>query len=402
MPEAVIVAAARTPIGRAFKGSLTGFRPDDLAAVAVRAVLEQVPDLPEGAVEDLMLGCSLPGGEAGYNMARIVSELAGLRDVPGVTVNRYCASSVQTTRMAFHAIRSGEGVAYVSAGVDSVSRTLFGNPDGADGTHNPVFEEAGRRAASAIGTWRDPADQGMRPDVYLAMGQTAENVATLCGISRDEQDAYAVRSQQRAAASAESGFWAREITPVTTTDGRFVDADDSPRPGTTAETLAGLRPVFREAGTVTAGNSCPLNDGAAALVVTSDEAACDWGLTPRARIVSTAVSGISPEIMGLGPVHASRTALTRAGMTIDDVDLVEINEAFAAQVLPSARQLGVPEDRLNVAGGAIALGHPFGMTGARITTTLLNALETYDKQTGLVTMCVGGGQGMAMIVERMR
>lgn len=213
MPEAVIVAAARTPIGRAFKGSLTGFRPDDLAAVAVRAVLEQVPDLPEGAVEDLMLGCSLPGGEAGYNMARIVSELAGLRDVPGVTVNRYCASSVQTTRMAFHAIRSGEGVAYVSAGVDSVSRTLSGNPDGADGTHNPVFEEAGRRAASAIGTWRDPADQGMRPDVYLGMGQTAENVATLCGISRDEQDAYAVLSQQRAAASAESGFWAREITP---------------------------------------------------------------------------------------------------------------------------------------------------------------------------------------------
>lgn len=402
MPEAVIVAAARTPIGRAFKGSLTGMRPDDLAALAVRAALQQVPALPDGAIEDLMLGCSLPGGEAGYNMARIVAELSGLRGVPGATVNRYCASSVQTARMAFHAIRAGEGDAYISAGVESVSRTLPGNPDGADGTRNPIFDESRQRAATAAaGPWLDPADRGLHPDVYMGMGQTAENVATLCGITRDEQDAYAARSQQRAAASAAAGFWAREITPVTTPDGRIVDADDSPRPGTTAEALSALQPAFRENGTVTAGNSCPLNDGAAALVITSDAAARDWGLTPRARIVATAVSGLSPEIMGLGPVKASRAALDRAGMTIDDVDLVEINEAFAAQVVPSARQLNVPEDRLNVAGGAIALGHPFGMTGARITTTLLNAMETYDRQTGLVTMCVGGGQGMAMIVERM-
>jgi acetyl-CoA C-acetyltransferase len=349
-----------------------------------------------------MLGCSLPGGEAGYNMARIVSELAGLHGVPGTTVNRYCASSVQTARMAFHAIRAGEGKAYVAAGVESVSRTLPGNPDGADGTRNPIFEGASQRAAAAAGGgWLDPADSGLMPNVYMPMGQTAENVAALCGITRDEQDAYAVRSQQRTAASAASGFWAREITPVATPDGRIVDVDDSPRPGTTIEALSALQPAFREKGTVTAGNSCPLNDGAAALIITSDTAARAWGLIPRARIVATSVSGLSPEIMGLGPVDASRTALDRAGMTIDDVDLVEINEAFAAQVLASAQRLGVPEDRLNVAGGAIALGHPFGMTGARITTTLLNAMETHDRHTGLVTMCVGGGQGMAMIVERM-
>lgn len=405
MPEAYIVAAARSPIGRAFKGSLRDLRADDLAATMVRAALAQVPDLDPTRIDDLMMGCGMPGGEQGMNLGRVVAVLAGLDTVPGTTVNRYCSSSLQTTRMALHAIKAGEGDVFVSAGVELVSRYGRGHADyipGEDLT-NPRFADAvARTAASAQGgsTWHDPREDGELPDVYVAMGQTAENVAQLTGTSRREQDEYAALSQQRAQESVASGFWSRDITPVTLPDGRVVAADDGPRAGVTVETLATLEPVFRPDGTVTAGNCCPLNDGAAALVVVSDRVVADLGLTPLARIVSTGVSGLSPEIMGLGPVEASRQALARAGLTIDDVDLVEINEAFAAQVLPSAKELGVDLERLNVHGGAIAVGHPFGMTGARITTTLLHALEEQDARYGLETMCVGGGQGMAMVLDR--
>ena len=409
MPEAVIVAAKRSPIGRANKGSLIGFRPDDLAALLVQEALDAVPELGPERIDDLILGCGLPGGEQGMNMARIVAVQLGYDFMPGTTVTRYCSSSLQTTRMAFHAIKAGEGSAFVSAGVESVTHFANGSADFIPGRDpreilNPVFAEAGertRRRAEEGGAWRDPREDGLLPDAYIAMGQTAENVAGLKGVSRQRQDEYAALSQNRAEAAIAAGVFEREITPVTTPDGRTVSADDGPRPGVTVETLAGLQPVFRKDGTVTAGNACPLNDGAAALVVVSDALAKDLGLTPLARIVSTGVSALSPEIMGLGPVEASRRALAHAGMTIDDVDLVEINEAFAAQVVPSADDLGVECDRLNVHGGAIALGHPFGMTGARITTTLLNALRTKDATFGLETMCVGGGQGMAMVVERL-
>jgi acetyl-CoA C-acetyltransferase len=405
MPEAVIVSATRSPIGRAFKGSLRDVRPDDLAAVVVRAALDQVPALDPAEIDDLYLGCAQPCGEAGSNMARVVAVLLGLDRLPGSTVNRFCASSVQTTRMAFHAIKAGEGVAFVSAGVECVSR--YGAATGADiaeSGRNPRFaraQERSREQASTNESWTDPRAEGLLPDVYLAMGQTAENVATLRGVSRQAQDAWGVESQHRTQRAIADGFYAREITPVTTPDGTLVDRDDSPRAGVTAETVASLPPVFRPEGTVTAGNCCPLNDGAAALVVMSDVRAQELGVAPLARVVATGVSALSPEIMGLGPVEASRRALARAGMTIDDVDLVEINEAFAAQVLPSAQDLGVDPDRLNVHGGAIALGHPFGMTGARITTTLLNGLVARDAQFGLETMCVGGGQGMAVIYERL-
>jgi acetyl-CoA C-acetyltransferase len=340
------------------------------------------------------------------NMARVVAVLAGYDHLPGATINRFCASSVQTTRMAYHAIKAGEGDAFVSAGVEMVSRYkgFVGAGQGTEEWLNPRFADAQARSeqtAKSNATWSDPREQGLLPDVYLAMGQTAENVATYRGVSRERQDEWGVESQNRAEKAQADGFFAREITPVTTPDGRVVDADDSPRAGVTLEAVQGLQPVFRENGTVTAGNCCPLNDGAAALVVMSDTKARDLGLTPIARVVSTGVSALSPEIMGLGPVEASRQALARAGMTIDDIDLVEINEAFAAQVLPSADDLGIDLDRLNVHGGAIALGHPFGMTGARITTTLLNGLQSRDKQLGLETMCVGGGQGMAIIYERL-
>jgi acetyl-CoA C-acetyltransferase len=405
MPEAVIVATARSPIGRAFKGSLTGIRPDDLAAQIVTAVLAKVPQLDPADISDLMLGCGLPGGEQGFNMARVVAVLLGHDRLPGTTVNRYCSSSLQTTRMAFHAIKAGEGDVFVSAGVECVSRFVKGSSDSLPDTQNPLFGEAQQRAekaaAGGAGVWHDPREDGLLPDIYIAMGQTAENVAALRGVTREEQDEFGVRSQNLAEKAIADGFWQREITPVTLPDGTVVSADDGPRPGTTLEKVAALPPVFRPDGTVTAGNCCPLNDGAAAVVVMSDIKAAELGITPLARIVSSGVSALSPEIMGLGPVAASRQALGRAGMAIADIDLVEINEAFAAQVIPSYTDLGVDLDRLNVNGGAIAVGHPFGMTGARITGTLLNSLQFHDATTGLETMCVGGGQGMAMIFERL-
>jgi acetyl-CoA C-acetyltransferase len=404
MPEAVIVSTARSPIGRAGKGSLKDMRADDLTVQMVMAALAKVPALDPKAIHDLMLGCGQPAGEAGHNLGKVVAVLAGMDYLPGVTVNRYCSSSLQTTRMAFHAIKAGEGDAFISAGVETVSRFFKGASDGLPDTENPLFDDAkARTAAFAAGgqTWVDPRDEGSLPDVYIAMGQTAENVAQFKGVTRAEQDSFAVRSQNLAEAAIANGFWERDITPVTLADGTVVSKDDGPRAGVTLEGLASLKPVFRPDGTVTAGNCCALNDGAAAIVIMSDAKAKQLGLTPLARIVSTGVSGLSPEIMGLGPVEASRQALTRAGMTIGDIDLAEINEAFAAQVVPSARELGLDLDRLNVNGGAIAVGHPFGMSGARITSTLINSLQWHDKQFGLETMCVGGGQGMAMILERL-
>jgi acetyl-CoA C-acetyltransferase len=404
MPEAVIVATARSPIGRAVKGSLKDVRPDDLTVQMVQAALAKVPGLDPREINDLILGCGQPAGESGNNLGRAVAVLAGMDHLPGVTVNRYCSSSLQTTRMAFHAIRAGEGDVFISAGVETVSRYVKGNADGLPDTQNPLFDDAQARTAKfAAGgqTWVDPRTEGVLPDLYITMGQTAENVAQFTGLTRRELDEFGVRSQNLAEKAITDGFWAREITPVTLADGTVVSKDDGPRAGVTLEAVESLRPVFRPDGLVTAGNCCPLNDGAAALVVMSDTKARELGLTPLARIVSTGVSGLSPEIMGLGPVDASREALKRAGLTIGDIDLVEINEAFAAQVIPSARELGIPEEKLNVNGGAIAVGHPFGMTGARITTTLINSLQWHDKQFGLETMCVGGGQGMAMVLERL-
>jgi acetyl-CoA C-acetyltransferase len=404
MPEAVIVSAARSPIGRANKGSLKDLRPDDLAATIVQAALSKVPSLDPATVDDLYLGCGLPGGESGFNMARVVNVINGMDTVPGATVTRYCASSVQTTRMAFHAIKAGEGDVFVSAGVETVSRFAKGTSDHWPDTQNPRFADAvARTEAAAQGgvTWHDPREDSAVPDVYIAMGQTAENVATLRGLTRQELDEFGVRSQNLAEKAIADGFWAREITPVTTPDGTVVTADDGPRAGVTLEAASELKPVFRPDGVVTAGNCCALNDGAAAVVIMSDTRAAELGLTPLARIVSTGVSGLSPEIMGLGPVEATNRALASAGMSIGDIDLVEINEAFAAQVVPSYQDLGIDLDRLNVNGGAIAVGHPFGMTGARLQNTMLNSLEWHDKSTGLITMCVGGGQGMALILERL-
>ncbi|HXQ61594.1 MAG TPA: acetyl-CoA C-acetyltransferase [Acidimicrobiales bacterium] len=399
MPEAVIVATGRTPIGRANKGSLVTCRPDDLTAHVVTEVLAKVPQLDPSQIEDLIVGCGQPAGEAGYNVGRVAALLAGL-DVPGVTVNRYCSSSLQTIRMAAHAIRAGEGDVFVAAGVETVSRFQYGASD--TGPHNPAFAEAESRTTArgpkVTDPWTPPA--GL-PDVYIAMGQTAENVAEYEKVTREEMDEFAALSQQRAVESQGNGFFEREIIPVTLEDGTVVAKDDGPRPGTTVEGLAQLKPVFREGGTITAGNACPLNDGAAAVVVMSDTRARQLGITPLARIVASGVSALDPEIMGLGPIEACRQTLARAGKTIDDIDLVEINEAFAAQVIPSAKHLGIDWDKLNVKGGSIALGHPFGMTGARIMTTLLNALEDEGKTWGLETMCVGGGQGMAMVVERL-
>ncbi len=393
MPEAVIVATARSPIGRANKGSLVSIRPDDLSAQIVTALLAKVPQLDPSLVEDLMMGCGQPAGEAGFNVARVTAILAGLDDVPGVTVNRYCSSSLQTIRMAAHAIKAGEGDVFIAAGVETVSRYAAGFSDSAP---NDIFKDAGartlERSQGGAPTWT-PAE-GL-PDIYIAMGQTAENV------SRQEMDEWAKLSQDRAVANIENGFFAEEITPVTLPDGTVVSTDDGPRAGVTLEGLAALKPAFRPDGQVTAGNACPLNDGAAAVLVMSDTKAAELGITPLARVVSSGVSGLNPEIMGLGPIEASRQALARAGKTMADIDLVEINEAFAAQVIPSAKHLGIPADKLNVHGGAIALGHPFGMTGARIMTTLIHGLQATDTQFGLETMCVGGGQGMAMIVERL-
>jgi acetyl-CoA C-acetyltransferase len=408
MPEAVIVAAARSPIGRARKGSLAEMRPDDLAAQMVRAALDQVPQLAPSQIDDLMLGCGLPGGEQGNNLGRIVAVLLGYDSLPGTTITRYCSSSVQTTRMALHAIKAGEGDVFISAGVETVSRFAKGTSDSLPDTHNPLFADAEARtvttAESGTGTWTDPREDGLLPDAYISMGQTAENLARAKGVTREDMDRFGVRSQNLAEKAINDGFFAREITPVTLPDGSVADTDDGPRAGVTYDAVSQLKPVFRPDGLITAGNCCPLNDGAAALVIMSDTRAKDLGITPLARVISTGVTGLSPEIMGYGPVEASKQALARAGMTIDDVDLVEINEAFAAQVIPSARDLGIDpfdDDKLNVHGGAIAVGHPFGMTGARITTTLLNGLRSRDKSIGLETMCVGGGQGMALVVERL-
>jgi acetyl-CoA C-acetyltransferase len=406
MSEAVIVSTARSPIGRAFKGSLKDLRPDDLAVTVLKAALAKVPGLDPALVQDLYLGCAEPSGEQGANLARVVAVLAGFDHLPGATINRFCASSAQTTRMAFHAIKAGEGDIFISGGVECVSR--YGSFAGAGASsaesQNPKFAEAQARSiqmAADGSTWTDPRGQGLLPDIYISMGQTAENIATSRGISRARQDEWGVISQNRAEKAIVDGFFAREITPVTTPDGTVVSTDDGPRAGVTLEAVSGLKPVFRESGTITAGNCCPLNDGAAAVVIMSDTRARELDLTPLARVVSTGVTGLSPEIMGMGPVEASRLALARAGMSIGDMDLIELNEAFAVQVLASADDLGIDTDKLNVHGGAIALGHPFGATGARITTTLLNGLTARDGQFGLETMCIGGGQGMAIIFERL-
>ncbi|GAA2087831.1 acetyl-CoA C-acetyltransferase [Aeromicrobium tamlense] len=404
MPEAVIVSTARSPIGRAGKGSLKDMRPDDLTVQMIEAALAKVPGLDRRDITDLHLGVGQPAGEAGHNLARAVAVLSGMDHLPGVTVNRYCSSSLQTTRMAFHAIKAGEGDAFISAGVETVSRFGNGFAD-IPGTENPLFAEAiartAKRAEGGADTWVDPRGNSELPDLYIAMGQTAENVAQHLGMSRQEQDEFAVRSQNLTEQRIEEGFWAKDITEVTLPDGTTVNKDDGPRAGTTLEAVSSLKPVFRPDGTVTAGNACPLNDGAAAVVIMSDTKAKELGLTPLARIVSTAVTGLSPEIMGLGPVEAIPAALKHAGMGIDDIDLYEINEAFAVQAWGSARELGIPMDKLNVNGGAIAVGHPFGMTGARITSTLINSLQWHDKQFGVESMCVGGGMGMAMVLERL-
>ena len=407
MPEAVIVSTARSAIGRANKGSLTKVRPDDLAATIVRAALDKVPALDGSTVEDVILGCAQPAGMQGYNIARVVADLAGMGHVPGVTVNRYCSSSLQSIRMAAHAIKAGEGDVFVAAGVETVSQFSSGMSDGLPGTHNSKMagaeERTKERAQGGAPTWAPFAD-GIA-DYYLGMGQTAENVAQYENVSRQEQDEFAALSQQRATAALERGFFEREIIPVETVDADgnpvTVTRDDGIRAGTTVEKLAELKPVFRPDGTVTAGNACPLNDGAAAVIVMSDTRARELGITPLARVISSGVSALDPEIMGLGPIEACRQAMARAGMTIDDIDLVEINEAFAAQVVPSAKHLNLSWDKLNVNGGAIALGHPFGMTGARIMTTLLNGLEDNGGTIGMESMCVGGGQGMAMVIERL-
>jgi acetyl-CoA C-acetyltransferase len=396
VPEAVIVDAIRTPIGRAVKGSLKSVRADDLAAVPLKALIERNPQLEQRSIGDVMMGCANAEGEAGYNVGRNATLLAGIdHHVPGTTVNRFCASSLQTTRMAFHAIRAGEGDTYIAAGVEAVSRSGGGAP----------FELHPKLDGS----------EGSLYNAYISMGMTAENVAERCKVSREAQDEWAVISQTRAVAAQESGHFDTEIVPVTApahkeTDKegneievpeKIVTKDDGPRPGTTIEALAALRPVFKEGGTVTAGNACPLNDGAAALLVMSAEKAGELGLKPKARIIASTVAAIRPEIMGLGPIPAIQQLLENTGMTIDDIDVVEINEAFAAQIVPCKEELGIDDEKLNPFGGAIALGHPFGMTGARIMTTLLNDLETLDGTYGVESMCVAGGMGMAMLVERL-
>jgi acetyl-CoA C-acetyltransferase len=399
MPEAVIVDAVRTPIGRAFKGSLRAVRADDLAATPLRALVERNPEVDFGRTVDIVMGAASGIGEQGYNVARNAALLAGIdHHVPATTINRFCASSLQAIRMAFHAIVAGEGDQYVAAGVEAVSRAGLG-AGMADEFKHPKLS----------------GGDGSLYDVYIPMGMTAENVAERCQVTREQQDEWAVVSQNRAVAARDNGHFDTEIVPVTVPahveqdkEGNDVDVaehavtkDDGPRPGTTMEVLAQLKPAFKPDGTVTAGNSCPLNDGAAAVLVMSAERASALGLKPRARIVASSVAAIRPEIMGLGPIPAVAGVLKQAGMTIDDVDVIELNEAFAAQVVPCRDEWDVDPERLNPFGGAIALGHPFGMTGARIMTTLLNDLETLDKSVGLETMCVAGGMGQAMIVERL-
>ena len=398
MSEAVIVAASRTPVGRAAKGSLVEVRPDDMSAFIIDDVLGKVPNLPREQVEDVIWGIGQPAGEGGYNIARVASLMAGL-EAPGVTVNRYCSSSLQTIRMAAHAIKADEGDVFVAGGVETVSRYAAGAAD--VGPHNEAFADAEARTAERATGDADTWEPGPMPDIYIAMGQTAENVAQITGISRERQDEFGVRSQNLAEEARNRGFFEREITPYTVPDGTVVSQDDGIREGTTLEKVSQLQPVFRPDGTITAGNACPLNDGAAAVVVMSDTRAEELGVKPLARIVSSAVTALHPEIMGLGPIDAIKAALARADLTVDDIDLFEINEAFAVQVLGSADAVGIPLEKLNVNGGSIAIGHPFGMTGARIMNTLLNGLEDIDGRYGVESMCVGGGQGMAMVIERL-
>ncbi|TFC44690.1 acetyl-CoA C-acetyltransferase [Cryobacterium sp. TMT1-21] len=405
MPEAVIVATARTPIGRAFKGSFATERPEDLAVAAIQAAVAAVPPLDPREVEDIILGCGVPGGLQGSNLARVIAVQLGWDTVPGLTVSRFCASSLQSIRSAAHAIRSGEGDVFIAAGVESISSFALTDVDNLPGSRSPRFEEAAARSrhrAETAEPWTDPRLDWQLPDVYIQMGQTAENVASLSGISRHDQDQFALRSQTLAAAADARGFWAEEVTPYRRADGKVISADDSPRPGTTLDGLGALQPAFRPGGTVTAGNSCPLNDGAAALVIMSDRRAQQLGIQPLARILGTSVSATSPEIMGTGPVSAIRTLLQRLGMSVADFDEVEINEAFAVQVLSNVRDLGIDPGRVNVNGGSLALGHPYGMTGARIATTLVHSLRVHDRQFGLEAMCVAGGQGMALALERLR
>lgn len=405
MAEPVIVSTARTPIARAFKGSFVSERPEDLAAAAIQAAVTAVPQLDPREVEDLIVGCGVPGGIQGSNLARIIAVQLGWDMVPGVTVSRYCASSLQSIRSAAQAIRSGEGDVFIAAGVESISSFAMTDVDNLPGARSPRFEAAAartRRRAETGAAWTDPRLEGQTPDVYIQMGQTAENVASRTGVSRDDQDQFALRSQSLAATSRANGFWTEEITPYQRSDGEVISTDDSPRPETTMNGLAALQPVFREGGTVTAGNSCPLNDGAAAVVLMSDTRARDLGIEPLARILGTSVSATSPEIMGIGPVVAIQRLLQRLRMSLADFDEFEINEAFAAQVLSNVRALGIDPERVNVNGGSIALGHPYGMTGARIATTLVHSLRVHDRQFGLEAMCVAGGQGMALAVERLR
>jgi acetyl-CoA C-acetyltransferase len=386
MPQAVIVATARSPIGRAYKGSLIDVRADDLAAHAIRALLAKVPEVDPASVEDVMLGCGLTHHEQGYNLGRIASLLAGLPDqVPGTTVNRFCASSLQTIRMAYHAIQVGEGDTFIAAGSESITRCYGKGITSED--LNPRFTE------------EDRAD--FINHVYIPMGNTAENVARRYGITRERMDEFAKRSQDLAVEAQKNGFFDREIAPLELADGTVVTQDDSPRPNTTLEKLAELPPAFTPDGSVTAGNSCPLNDGSAAVLVMEEQKARSLGLQPLARILASSVTALEPELMGMGPVEAVRRVLARANLTLDDIDVVELNEAFAAQVLAVVDELGIDMEKLNPHGGAIALGHPFGMTGARIMGTLINDLRTLDGTLGLETMCVGGGQGMAMVIERL-
>ncbi len=387
MPEAVIVATTRTPIGRAKKGSLLDVRPDDLIAFALKTVVEKVPEVDAGEIVDVMIGCGFPEQKQGMNLGRRAALLAGFPDhVPGTTVNRFCASSLQTIRMAFHAIKAGEGDVFVAGGVESISQ-VDGYPKDVEELHPKLF-----------------GDDAEIANVYITMGMTAENVAEQYDVSREDMDKFAQQSQERAVAAQQSGFFAREITPYTKEDGTVAEQDDGPRPSSTLEKLATLPPAFKEDGKVTAGNACPLNDGAAAVLVMSEERANQLGVKPVARIIASSVSGLAPEIMGVGPIEAVRKVLKQANMSIDDIETMELNEAFAAQVIPVCREVGVDpfSDKLNPNGGAIALGHPYGMTGARIMGTLLNDLQTRDQTIGLETMCVGGGQGMAMIVERLK
>ncbi|MGO4255923.1 acetyl-CoA C-acetyltransferase [Marmoricola sp. RAF53] len=404
MRDAVVVAVSRTPMGRAFKGALKDERPDDLVSQSVRHVLAKVPELSPDSFDDLVLGCGSPAGTQGFNIARVVAVRIGLDTVPGLTINRYCASSVQSVRMALHAIRAGEGDAFIVGGVESTSSYVHSDADGIPDTMHPLFDRARRRSEArkrpGSAPWVDPREDGELPDVYIEMGQTAENVAQLHDVSRQDMDEFAVRSQQLTSAAIASGFWAQDIDPYLLADGSVLDRDESARPSTDLATLARLGPAFREDGRVTAGTSCPLNDGASAAVVLSADEAARLKIPPLVRIVSTGLSALSPEVMGMGPVEATRRALAHASMKVEDIDLVEINEAFAAMVLPCQRELGIDMERLNVNGGALAIGHPFGSTGTRLLSTMANSLRFHDKEFGLITLCAAGGQGMAMIVQR--